>query len=125
MHATAWNNGSHDMSGAGYGLRISKEDRDRHFNPACTLVIFNLGGEEDVEVRLSKSFWRSCTELRSSAIGRWLRRNGLAPWPKGNPPTFAMRKVGRNGFAVALPGHTSQPPRLEAGHEQEGYCAAG
>jgi hypothetical protein len=33
MRATAWNNGSHSATGAGYGLRISRQDRDRFFDP--------------------------------------------------------------------------------------------
>jgi hypothetical protein len=103
MRATAWNNGSHHASGAGYGLRISEEDRDRYFNRNWQHVVFDLGGEAEATVRLSESFWRSCSELRSAQIGRWFRRNGLAPWPKGDPPAFAIEHVAHNRFVVSLP----------------------
>lgn len=104
MRATAWNNGSHHVSGAGYGLRISEDDRDSFFDPDWKFAVFDLGGEADAEVRLSESFWRSCRELRSVEIGRWLRRRGLAPWPKGKPPKLAVQHVAGNRFAVKLPG---------------------
>jgi hypothetical protein len=104
MRATAWNNGSHHTSGAGYGLRISEEDRDRFFDPDWTAAVLDLGGEADVEVGLSESFWRSCNELRSAEIGRWLRRSGLAPWPKGRPPMLTVQHVAGNRFAVTLSG---------------------
>jgi hypothetical protein len=49
-------------------------------------------------VSLLKSFWRSCPELRSAAIGRWLLRNHLAPWPRGLPPALVLRHVTGNRF---------------------------
>ena len=100
MRATAWNNGRHHTSGAGYGLRISEEDRDRFFDRSWGHVVFDLGGEAQANVPLSESFWRSCSELRSAEI---LRICGLAPWPKGNPPVFALEHVAGNRFAVGLP----------------------
>jgi hypothetical protein len=104
MLATGWNNGSHSATGAGYGLRIAREDRDRYFNEAWGHAVFDLAGEAEATTRLSASFWRSCTELRSAELGRWMRRHGIAPWPKGRPPQFEVRPVGGNRFTVAVVG---------------------
>jgi hypothetical protein len=46
-----------------------------------------LADHGQAAVTVSPSFWRHCSELRSAEIGRWLHRNGLAPWPPGRPPT--------------------------------------
>lgn len=97
MRAVAWSNGSPLSSGSGYGLRVSAEDRDRFFDRAWTNVIIELPGEGPSTVALSKSFWSRCSELRSAALGRWLLGAGLAPWPRGEPPTFLLlpREEGR------------------------------
>ncbi len=38
MHATGWNNGAWHKSGAGYGIKIDKDERGRFFRehgPTC------------------------------------------------------------------------------------------
>jgi len=100
MQATAWSNGSPRASGAGYGLKISRRDRDRFFDPGWSAIVLHLPGQEPVSVRLYGSFWRSCTELRSAAIGRWLRANELAPWQPGKPPVLALQQAGDRAFRV-------------------------
>jgi hypothetical protein len=62
MRATAWNNGSHSSSAAGYGLRIAQEDRDRLSDRDWPNVVFELGGEVEATAVLSPSFWRTCSE---------------------------------------------------------------
>jgi hypothetical protein len=42
MTVTAWNNGSHRPSGAGYGLKVSPHDRDTYFQPEWVSVIIEL-----------------------------------------------------------------------------------
>jgi hypothetical protein len=98
MQATAWKNG-----GSGYGLHIRTADRDRVFNRAWHQVILDLTGQGQAAVTVSPSFWRQCSELRSTQIGRWLRHNGLAPWPSGRPPTVIIEQVADNRFAVTMP----------------------
>lgn len=101
MLATAWNNGAHHASGAGYGLKISKADRDRYFSSSWREVLVSLPGQKmPVVVELSPSFWKNCTELRHQEIGRWLRANGYAPWPKGRPPKFEVQFKGNGRFEV-------------------------
>ena len=100
MRATAWSNGSPRQSGAGYGLKISRQDRDRFFDQKWPTIILRLPGEDPTNVPLSQSFWRSCTELHSAAIGRWLILNGLAPWPRGKPPVLSLQCTGDRAFSV-------------------------
>ena len=99
--AFGWNNGSPDnRTGAGYGIRLSKEDRDRYFQREWDSVEIELENGELVKVRLSNSFWRRCVELRSSKIGRWMLENGYAPWPKGSPPKFKLIPAGERKFKL-------------------------
>jgi hypothetical protein len=99
--ATAWNDGRQATSGAGYGLRISKVDRDNHFRREWEKVAVQLPDRDrPVMVDITPSFWRNCSELRHKEIGRWLRANELAPWPKGRPPAFEMQPLANNQFQV-------------------------
>jgi hypothetical protein len=98
IRVKAWSNGRPLPTGAGYGLRLSDRDRDKYFDPGWAEVIIDLDHGEKVPVSLSDSFWRSCSELRSAAIGRWLLLNGLAPWSRGRPPTVLLSKVDDNRF---------------------------
>ena len=70
--ASAWYGGQRLSSGAGYGLRISRIDRDRFFRTEWSDVTLNLqGSAESLKVNISTSFWRRCSELRSKEIGHW------------------------------------------------------
>lgn len=105
MIGTAWNNGKHHASGAGYGLKVAIPDRDRFFDPERGRVILELDGwDTPVTVNIAKnSFWGpDCRELIQQEIGRWLRQNGLVPWPKGQPPKLRMEPLARDRFAVRL-----------------------
>lgn len=94
--ATGWR-------GACYGLRVSHYDRDRHFRREWTGVTLELEGRGGpIEVGLSPSFWRGCSELRSAEIGRWLIANRVAPWPKGAPPQVRVEALGGSRFRVRL-----------------------
>ena len=57
--ATAWNNGKHHPSGAGYGLKISAADRDSYLRRAWgTVDLYLAGNLAAVTVNLDKnSFW--------------------------------------------------------------------
>jgi hypothetical protein len=100
---TAWNNGQHHASGAGYGFKVSLKDRDKHFERGWKTVALKLPGVEHlVHVNIEKhSFWNtSCRELISLEIGKWLLRASLAPWPKGSPPKLALRATRSGEFEV-------------------------
>ena len=53
-----------------------------------------------VVASISRSFWRNCSELRSSKIGKWMLKNGYAPWSKGNPPEFELIPLSGNRFKL-------------------------
>jgi hypothetical protein len=102
---TAWNNGSHLSSGGGYGLKVPIADRDAHFNRGWSTVVLEIprqGGFEEIELNIAKpSFWNeTCHELISQEIGRWLRSEGLAPWPPGQPPKIKVAILGERRFRV-------------------------
>lgn len=103
MIVTGWNNGRHYSSSAGYGIKISPEDRDKYFNRKWRSVSIKLPGKVGfLKVNVDKkSFWtRVCGELAVKDIGIWLKKNARVPWPKGNPPKMVMEKIGSNKFEV-------------------------
>ncbi len=103
MEVTAWNNGSHHNSGAGYGFKLTCEDRDRFFKNEWGKIYLRLPGSgEEVEVNIDKdSFWNdSCRELISKEIGVWLISSGLAPWKTGQPPKLILEQKHENHFEV-------------------------
>lgn len=111
MIVTGWSNGSPSSSGAGYGLRLKRQDRDAFFKRAMRTVLIEIPGQhEPAEVGVDNdSFWRSCTELRSADIGRWMLKRGFAPWPKGHPPAFELVQKGERRFALMTVSETSRP----------------
>jgi len=114
MIVKGWNNGSpNDETGAGYGIKIQYEDREEFFKKDWPSVIVELEGEGEVEVRLSKSFWRCCPELRRKEIGKWMLKKGIkkgnAPWPKGNPPAFELVPIGNRKFRL----HSIKPSQKD------------
>jgi hypothetical protein len=98
MEVTGCSSGSpNNRTGGGYGIRLSRVDRDRWFRREWSRVTLHIEGRGEVEVNVTPSFWRSGTELRHRAIGRFMIAHGLAPWPKGSPPRmWLMRMRGRH-----------------------------
>lgn len=100
MIVTGWNNGSpNNQTGAGYGIRVSKGDRDLYFKREWDEVEIELE-DERILVNISGSFWGMCSELRSSKIGKWMLKKGYAPWPKGNAPKFKLIPISGNRFKL-------------------------
>lgn len=97
-----WHNGSSAAEPAGYGLKISAADRDRAFDREWTEVILELDGGGEATIALSPSFWRSCSELRSAEVGRWLLAQEAAPWPSQSPPGIALNQVSDNRFSARV-----------------------
>ena len=99
MIVSGWNSGSpNNATGGGYGIRMSRRDRDEYFDPKWPWVTIELEELGVTEVNLAPSFWRGCTELRGAAIGKWMLERGLAPWPKGEPPRLRLEPVGERRF---------------------------
>lgn len=65
-------------------------------------VAVRTGDNRDLVFNVSKaSFWGdTCRELISADLGRWLLDRGFAPWPKGNPPKFALEPLGNARFRL-------------------------
>ena len=100
---TAWNNGTHQASGAGYGIKLTPKDRDKYFRRPK--VFLNLEGRTgDIPVNTDKqSFWNdTCRELISKEIGAWLISNCQAPWKKGHPPKLRLETAGKQTFKVTI-----------------------
>jgi hypothetical protein len=104
MIVTAWNNGTHSKTGAGYGVKLDVRDRDRFFQHEWKSIELSLEGTSKVvQVNVAKpSFWETtCRELISVEIGRWLIANGLAPWPKGSPPKLLLEHIEGDHFLLS------------------------
>lgn len=91
MLVIGWSNGSpNNRTGAGYGVRILRVDRDRHFDRTWSSVAIEIEKVGTAQVNLSASFWRGCIELRSARIGKWMLDEDIAPWPYGKPPGIVV-----------------------------------
>jgi hypothetical protein len=103
MKVTAWNNGSRHPDGNGYGLKIDAHDRDAFFKREWKTISLELEGESTpIEINIDKpSFWNdTCRELISVKIGRWLIKNGLAPWEQGSPTMLNLKQIHDNKFKL-------------------------
>jgi hypothetical protein len=103
VNATVWNNGHHHESGAGYGIKISASDRDRHFKRSWGSISLRIEDQPDgFEVNVDKdSFWsEGCRELIHIRIGSWLRKKKIAPWPKREPPKLELIPLGGRFFRL-------------------------
>jgi len=101
MKVSGWSNSTpNDHTGAGYGIRVQYKDRDRYFQRDWNSVEIVLDNGESVEISLSETFWTTCPELRSSAIGRWMLNRGGIPWAKGKPPQFDLESIGDQRFRL-------------------------
>jgi len=102
---TVWNNGSFRGTGAGYGFKISYENRLKHFQKSWTLATVILTGDgETIEVtsNVAKKSFRAelCGELIKKEFGIWLIGKGFFSWPKGQPSKFKVLKVGDRRFKI-------------------------
>jgi hypothetical protein len=103
MIVTAWNNGSHHVSGAGYGLKISSQDRDRYLKNTWQSIFLRIEDQShELEIDINKeSFWGSTyREFIHKDIGLWLRTNNMAPWPKNTPPKLNLVQLSENHFVL-------------------------
>lgn len=103
MRATGWHGGGSPEDAAGYGIKFTERDRDQYFRTDWSEVAIEVGDSE-ATISLSPSFWRTCSELRSAELGRWLLESGAAPWLRGQPPSIAVRHVDGNRFTARVIG---------------------
>lgn len=99
---TGWRIGAPNLeTGAGFGIRLSKKDRDNLFKKKWKSIKIQLDSGIIFEPKLSKSFWGSCPEIRSKWIGKWMLEKGLAPWPKNSPPRMKLKSTGVRIFRLS------------------------
>jgi hypothetical protein len=102
MLVTGWKNGKFRGSrGLTLGVRVGREFAERFFDKDWDAILIEMEGES-VPVKIAGTFWTTCPELRSPAIGTWMRKKGLAPWPEGRPPEMRLTPMGRNRFRLEL-----------------------
>ena len=102
MYATAWHNGGPPRDPGGYGLKFAERDRDRDFDPEWKEIVLEFEAADAVTVELSPSFWRTCKEIRSPAIGTWLIEADVAPWMRGSPPGVVVTAIEGNRFSARI-----------------------
>lgn len=100
MDVTVWRNGRRDRAGVVYGVRVSRTDRDRFFDPRAPEINIEIGGKP-VHAKLTPSFWRSCTEIRHPEIAKFIIDHGLAKWPSRRPHSLHLEPVGKNRFRLS------------------------
>jgi len=102
MQVSAWNNGRHHKTGAGYGLKIRIKDRNHYFKKSWKTVVVQLPNGTQVEFNTDKtSFWNdTCSELIKKEFGNWLITNNMAPWPYRKPPKFQLIPTGNGHFVL-------------------------
>jgi hypothetical protein len=109
ISATAWNNGAHHHSGAGYGLSVSAVDRDQFFRRSWGTARLQIDNGQPFAVNIDKpSFWDgSCLHLINVEIGRWLIANSLAPWPRRQPPRVDVIPRADRLFEIRTPARSA------------------
>jgi len=100
MKAVGWNNGKFHKSGAGFGIKINKKDRDRYFRTEWESIVLDIEEDIEIKVNLSPSFWHGCTEFRNIRIGQYMIDKELVPWQKGNPPKFELEPLSERRFKL-------------------------
>jgi hypothetical protein len=101
MIVTGWKKGNPNIkTGAGYGIRIRKGDRDKYFNKNWKSVKIEIENYQLIEVNISNSFWRDCSELRSKWFGKWMIEKKLAPWSRFKTPKLNLNPVNEKIFKL-------------------------
>lgn len=102
LEVAAWKNGKFNARrGVALGVSVGRENVKKFFNKKWDVVVVEVDGMP-VVVKPPRAFWTTCPELRSSAIGDWLEKQGLVPWQKGRPPRLVLIPQGGNRFRLAV-----------------------
>lgn len=92
IHSKAW-------KGATYGVRVGKVNAQRFFDRRWKWIDLEIDGQTH-RLSLSPTFWTTCPEVRSAAIGRWLSRRRLVPWPRWRPTAVKLMHIGGRKFRL-------------------------
>jgi hypothetical protein len=99
VDVTAWKNGPFGSVGLIFGIRVGARNAEQFFEKQWTNVVVKFG-QSSVEVKLSRSFWQNCPELRHSAFEEWMRTLRLIPWKPHHPPMMTLTSLGGNRFRL-------------------------
>ena len=94
MEVSAW------RSDGTYGIRIGRPNVKRYFPSSVRTIKIKLDGKF-YEFALSKTFWKTCPEIRGKQICEWFRKRNLLQWPKGRPPHFNLASRGKGLYKLA------------------------
>jgi hypothetical protein len=97
LKVSSWNDGKHNPSGNGYGIRVGVKGRE-HFEKNISIVKLSIENSDFIDITITDGFWRNCTEFRDKRIGEWFIKNNLAPWKKGDNPKFILTVLNNNMF---------------------------
>lgn len=101
MIVTTWNNGEFCNDGNGYGIRFSKVNLPFLKQLGCTELLLQFGETgEEVECKINATFWTTCPEVRSKMIGKYLIKNNMDKWKKGEPFKLPLLHLGGNRFIL-------------------------
>jgi len=102
MEVSAWKNGRFAPGKPlSLGVSVGRGNAKRFFDKKWAVVLIEFDGTT-VPVKLTSGFWAKCPELRSSAIGDWMKRKGLAPWKTGEPPKMSLVPQDGNRFRLSV-----------------------
>ncbi|MBI5538526.1 MAG: hypothetical protein HY951_00570 [Bacteroidia bacterium] len=108
IEVSAWNNGQHHESGAGYGIYVLKKDRKFILDKNINFISIKIDGKEEFKASISNSFKRigkirkiMCGEIRKIEIGIWFKELNLLHWEKNNPPKFDLTHIKGNEFTLS------------------------
>ena len=94
MDAKAWRGGA-------CGIRVGRRNAQKYFSKKWPNVQVEMNGQLH-SFKLSETFWTTCPEFRGIVIEDWFKGQGLAPWPKGQPPKVELTPLGGNRFRVSV-----------------------
>jgi len=101
MQVSGWKNGRFGTPNLMLGVRVGAKNVAQFFDKGWTEVVVELDGTSII-VPISHKFFGRCPELRSSAIGKWIKEHKLAPWKIGYPPKLKLLPLGTNRFRLLL-----------------------
>ena len=98
IELTGWKSGTREAPGAlGFGVKLM--DRNKLFKGLSEVVLelpLCNGEVQPLNIELSPSFWRTCSEIRSQSIGNWMKKRGDCPWPFRDPPKYQAEMKGNH-----------------------------
>jgi len=103
MLVSGWSKGNPNINtGAGFGINIKEEDRDKFFSRNWNSVEIEIEDYKIITVSISREFWGRCSELRSKWIGKWMIEKKVAPWPKFYPPKLRLEPIKEQIFELII-----------------------